>query len=303
MAEKTTGEMQATLGLTGLTMNAMALIAPGAFLWLTFYAQATEGATSPVDVDRDHFRSSAVPGHRSLLCGNGEAVSRNRQFVLFRRAVVPESRQGMAIRPAFEVHRGLGLASVLLDLSGRDGRGHRNFQRIHRRNALAEFHERFESRSDVHDAGRRSVHLRRGLHRASRREWLDGGQHCHQRDSDLRSDRVLRDGDRLPDESCAGQRGLPVGFDNERSLQLRIQNRIANRERSEDRRDRSRREHGAATDAGCRRKACALPHQLSRKGFDGEFPEPSERQIGGRNPQLWLDVRSGHGRHLDPGGI
>jgi len=47
MAEKTTGEMQATLGLTGLTMNAMALIAHGAFLWLTFYAQATEGTTSP----------------------------------------------------------------------------------------------------------------------------------------------------------------------------------------------------------------------------------------------------------------
>ena len=47
MAEKTTGEMQATLGLTGLTMNAMALIAPGAFLWLTFCAQATEGATAP----------------------------------------------------------------------------------------------------------------------------------------------------------------------------------------------------------------------------------------------------------------
>ena len=47
MAEKTTGQMQATLGLTGLTMNAMALIAPGAFLWLTFYAQSTEGATSP----------------------------------------------------------------------------------------------------------------------------------------------------------------------------------------------------------------------------------------------------------------
>jgi len=47
MAEKTTGEMQATLGLTGLTMNAMALIAPGAFLWLTFYLQASEGSTSP----------------------------------------------------------------------------------------------------------------------------------------------------------------------------------------------------------------------------------------------------------------
>lgn len=48
MAEKqTTGQMQATLGLTGLTSNAMALIAPGAFLWLTFFIQATTGATAP----------------------------------------------------------------------------------------------------------------------------------------------------------------------------------------------------------------------------------------------------------------
>jgi amino acid transporter len=39
--------MKPTLGLTGLTMNAMALIAPGAFLWLTFVAQGTAGATSP----------------------------------------------------------------------------------------------------------------------------------------------------------------------------------------------------------------------------------------------------------------
>ncbi|MGA3125984.1 MAG: APC family permease [Candidatus Korobacteraceae bacterium] len=47
--EKTVGtvEMQKTLGLTGLTMNAMALIAPGAFLWLTFYIQATTGTTGP----------------------------------------------------------------------------------------------------------------------------------------------------------------------------------------------------------------------------------------------------------------
>src|SRR6266853_5050 len=47
MAEKPTQEMQQTLGLTGLTMNAMALIAPGAFLWLTFLIQATAGATAP----------------------------------------------------------------------------------------------------------------------------------------------------------------------------------------------------------------------------------------------------------------
>ena len=36
-------EMKKTLGLTGLTVNAMALIAPGAFLWLTFAMQAQYG--------------------------------------------------------------------------------------------------------------------------------------------------------------------------------------------------------------------------------------------------------------------
>src|ERR1700733_9772624 len=38
--QQTTG----TLGLTGLTVNAMALIAPGAFLWLTFEEQSLYGA-------------------------------------------------------------------------------------------------------------------------------------------------------------------------------------------------------------------------------------------------------------------
>jgi APA family basic amino acid/polyamine antiporter len=40
-------EMKPTLGLTGLTMNAMALIAPGAFLWLTYAGQAAAGNTAP----------------------------------------------------------------------------------------------------------------------------------------------------------------------------------------------------------------------------------------------------------------
>ena len=40
-------EMKPTLGLTGLTMNAMALIAPGAFLLLTFAGQSAAGATAP----------------------------------------------------------------------------------------------------------------------------------------------------------------------------------------------------------------------------------------------------------------
>src|SRR5271165_5734698 len=47
MADRSEVTMKPTLGLTGLTMNAMALIAPGAFLWLTFVAQGTAGATAP----------------------------------------------------------------------------------------------------------------------------------------------------------------------------------------------------------------------------------------------------------------
>ena len=42
-AGSTTGP-RPTLGLTGLTINAMALIAPGAFLWLTYQIQALYGA-------------------------------------------------------------------------------------------------------------------------------------------------------------------------------------------------------------------------------------------------------------------
>src|SRR3974377_1610369 len=44
MADQKAPQMQATLGLTGLTSNAMALIAPGAFLWLTFFIQSSYGA-------------------------------------------------------------------------------------------------------------------------------------------------------------------------------------------------------------------------------------------------------------------
>jgi len=47
MAENSATEMKPTLGLTGLTMNAMALIAPGAFLWLTFQIQSSTGVTGP----------------------------------------------------------------------------------------------------------------------------------------------------------------------------------------------------------------------------------------------------------------
>src|SRR5579862_6177978 len=43
--------MQRTLTLTGITVNAMALIAPGAFLWTTFQIQASQkGGTTASDM-------------------------------------------------------------------------------------------------------------------------------------------------------------------------------------------------------------------------------------------------------------
>src|SRR5215469_15027886 len=48
MAVQTTNEsstgMKPSLGLTGVTINAMALIAPGAFLWTTFQSQSNPGS-------------------------------------------------------------------------------------------------------------------------------------------------------------------------------------------------------------------------------------------------------------------
>jgi APA family basic amino acid/polyamine antiporter len=43
MSDQSVPRMKSTLGLTGLTSNAMVLIAPGAILWLTIYIQATTG--------------------------------------------------------------------------------------------------------------------------------------------------------------------------------------------------------------------------------------------------------------------
>jgi amino acid transporter len=50
-------QVKATLGLTGVTVNAMALIAPGAFLWITYQLQAA--ATAP---DGSSVASDMWPG-------------------------------------------------------------------------------------------------------------------------------------------------------------------------------------------------------------------------------------------------
>ena len=51
MSDVTAGEMKKSLTLTGITVNAMALIAPGAFLWTTFQIQASQkGGSTATDM-------------------------------------------------------------------------------------------------------------------------------------------------------------------------------------------------------------------------------------------------------------
>jgi len=48
MTQSADSELKPTLGLVAITINAMALIAPGAFLWTTYQLQAPpDGSISP----------------------------------------------------------------------------------------------------------------------------------------------------------------------------------------------------------------------------------------------------------------
>ena len=53
MAERSVPSIKPTLGLMGASMNAMALIAPGAFLWITYQLQAAATAPSGASVAAD----------------------------------------------------------------------------------------------------------------------------------------------------------------------------------------------------------------------------------------------------------
>ncbi len=53
MADNNSTGMKKTLGLTGVTVNAMALIAPGAFLWMTFQLQAANVDVNGVSTAKD----------------------------------------------------------------------------------------------------------------------------------------------------------------------------------------------------------------------------------------------------------
>ena len=111
--------MKKTLGLTGLTMNAMALIAPGAFLWLTFAQQSQYGA--PMAGSAMWFgivvalllcfaTAIAYAELSKLYPGAGSSYFFAEQAFL-------SKTQAYKFRPARQVHHRLGQPPVLLGLS------------------------------------------------------------------------------------------------------------------------------------------------------------------------------------------
>ena len=187
------------------------------------------------DVARHLRRLAALFGDRGRLCRVIEALPGAGQLVLFRRTGLPQSRQGVALCPALEVHRGLGVAPLLLDLPRGHGCRDGDHHRLHRGDALAEFHERLQSGSGVHDGRWHCLLFWGGLHRLSRRDGLDGGQHRHQRHSDLRLAGVLCPGPRIPHEPSAGKRRLAVRFHFGGGLHLRVCDAKDGRQRTDNR--------------------------------------------------------------------
>ncbi len=82
MAESTEPKMKATLGLTGVTVNAMALIAPGAFLWITFVVQAGYAYPSGVSMWAGIFAALMLAYATAIsILGTCQALSGSGQFL------------------------------------------------------------------------------------------------------------------------------------------------------------------------------------------------------------------------------
>ena len=100
-----------------------------------------------------------------------------------------------------------------------------------------------------------------------------------------------------------GSVAYPVRFDFGRCLHLRVRDRKDDGGRRIDRHGRARCGWRSQAEAGCGRKARAVPDRLSREGREGWLLESPRWRFRRRSAQLRLGVRAGHGRHSDSGGI
>ena len=173
MADQKAPQMQATLGLTGLTSNAMALIAPGAFLWLTFFIQATTGVAGQPSTAPSMWigifaalllclaTAVAYAEISKLYPGTGSSYYYAEQAMLskdkaFKYARVAKFIVGWGSHLYYWVYPGVMVAN------------HGHLRGICGRLPVPELHERLKSGTGVHGAGGRRVLVLRGVDRVRR---------------------------------------------------------------------------------------------------------------------------------------
>ena len=208
MADNEQVEMKPTLGLTGLTMNAMALIAPGAFLWLTFSIQGNTGVTGPsmwlgIVLALLLCLATAVcyAEMAKLYPGTGSSYYFAEQSFLNHESAWKWARLskfivGWGSHLYYWIYPGV-MVAVMGVLCGY---------------LVGTIWPNFMSASNpgpaVHGADCHCLLVCGCLDRPPRRKRFHCGQHRHQRDSDLGAVGVLGDGPGLSHESSAGKRGL-----------------------------------------------------------------------------------------------
>ena len=303
MADNTTPEMKPTLGLTGLTMNAMALIAPGAFLWLTFAFRRPRACTAPsmwigIVVALLLCLATAVcyAEMAKLYPGTGSSYYFAEQSFLnhekaWRYARLSKFIVGWGSHLYYWIYPGV-MVAVMGVLCGY---------------LVGTLWPNFMSASNpgpaVHDAGRGRVLLRGRLHRPSRRERLHRGQHRDQRDSDLRAAGVLRHGARLPHRIIRREASPSSSIPRPARLTPTSSRPTKTTANGADHRRRSFAMRTAFRSRSWMRPAsrCRSTSLIRTKDEKGNFLTHPNAGIGSRHAQFRLGVRAGHSRDSDSG--
>ena len=300
MADQKAPQMQATLGLTGLTSNAMALIAPGAFLWLTFFIQATTGVAGQPSTAPSMWlgifaalllclaTAVAYAEISKLYPGTGSSYYYAEQAMLskdkaFKYARVAKFIVGWGSHLYYWVYPGVMVAVTGVFVGYVVGFLYPNF--ISGANPGPLFMALVAVR----------LLLLRRVDRIQGRRRLHGRQHRHQRGADLRAGGLQRAGPRLSRQPS--RRARPASSTTTQTLATYTY------------------QFATAKDGSIMRDASGMPLPLLDAAgkpvpftiaypddrFHRQLPRPPQRCFGHRRSQVQLDVHSGHGRHSDPG--
>src|ERR1700740_933048 len=154
------------------------------------------------DVVRYCLGTVALFRNRHLLCRAFQTLSRRGIIVLLRRTSFLVEVEGIQICPNRQVHGWVGQPSLLLDLSRRDGCGHRYPIRLPGGTAVSIGIQLRDPQSVTDDLILHCVPAIRCLDCAFRGQCIDRSESGNQCDSDLGTDRIYGDRDRLPGKSC-----------------------------------------------------------------------------------------------------